>query len=96
MCTEQRLRQGVNIVRGKVSDQDTEGTRVSVQRLLAHSERMIQVATRVVDHSQDALYRNGIMVFVQRLQAGMSNLFFFLFNCIAVFSLSMSQSPADN
>jgi hypothetical protein len=70
MVTEQRLKQLVNVVRGKVTEKEMEGTRMGLQKLLAHAHRMTQVARRVVDHHSDALFRNGLMVFVQQLESG--------------------------
>ncbi|XP_076461227.1 uncharacterized protein LOC143293831 isoform X2 [Babylonia areolata] len=66
--TEQRMRQGVNVVRGKVCEGNEEETRTGLRQLLAHARRMMQVATHVVDHHCDPLFRNGLMVFIQQLQ----------------------------
>ena len=67
---EQRMRQGVNVARGKVADNDEKGARVSLRKLLAHARRMTQVAMRVVDNHCDAVFRNGLMVYVQQMESG--------------------------
>ncbi|KAL8604954.1 hypothetical protein ACOMHN_028582 [Nucella lapillus] len=69
---EQRMRQVVNGVRRTVSEGDAMGAQSGLRRLLAHAQHMRQVATRVVDHHRDVLFRNGLMVFVQQLDAARS------------------------
>ena len=64
------MRQGVNVVRGKVSEHDAHSAKAGLRMLLAHARRMVQVATRVVTNSCDAVFRNGLMVFVQQMEAG--------------------------
>ena len=70
---EQRMRQGVNVVRGKVASNDEKGSRDGLRKLLAHARRMTQVALRVVDNHCDAVFRNGLMVYVQQMESGEYN-----------------------
>ncbi|XP_025095727.1 uncharacterized protein LOC112564862 isoform X2 [Pomacea canaliculata] len=65
--TEQRIRQSINVIRGCLSERDIPGLKYSLRKLLAHARHMIQVATQVVDHHFDPIFRNGLLVFIQRM-----------------------------
>ncbi|KAK7479365.1 hypothetical protein BaRGS_00029443, partial [Batillaria attramentaria] len=71
--TEQRMRQGVNIVRGSVASGDKTEARAGLRKLLTHARRMAQVANRVVDSHCDPVFRNGLLVFIQQLDSARSS-----------------------
>lgn len=70
-----------------MSERDIPGLKYSLRKLLAHARHMIQVATQVVDHHFDPIFRNGLLVFIQRMTEGIEYMIFYnnSFNCSKFF-----------
>lgn len=76
--SEQRIQQCANVLRTKIEERDKMGVKNVVKKLLSHSHRMVQVSRRVVDNNCDAVFRNGLLVFVHGMISGWSVIFFLI------------------
>jgi len=60
----------VNTCNGCLLLPDSDGFTKMLHTILGRSRRVAMVAERVVDASDDALYRNGLMAYVHQLKKG--------------------------
>ncbi|XP_048258541.1 uncharacterized protein LOC124139394 [Haliotis rufescens] len=66
--SELKIGEDICAVRGFLLQADHEGSTEAISCVFRRTRRVIQIAQSVVDHSTDAIYRNGLLVFVRKLQ----------------------------
>jgi len=65
---ERKIEDAINTCNGSILISDKRGFQIMLQSVLGGSRRVVQVAEGIVDGSCDAMYRNGLMVYVQKLK----------------------------
>ncbi|XP_052773013.1 uncharacterized protein LOC128211918 isoform X1 [Mya arenaria] len=68
LVSERKVEEDLHTCNGCILLSDLHGVTVTWQSAIGRSRRVAQVAERVVDASDDALYRNGLMAFVKKLK----------------------------
>lgn len=71
---ERKVEDDINTCNGSILISDHHGFDILLQSVIGRSRRVAQVAERIVDANSDALFRNGLMVFVQKLKKCMYDL----------------------
>lgn len=68
--TERKVEEDINTCNGFVLLSDPQGLSLVLQSLVGRSRRVAKVAERIVDGHDDAVFRNGLMVFIKQLCKG--------------------------
>ncbi|XP_067657935.1 vinculin-like [Haliotis asinina] len=66
--SELKISEDISAVRGFLLEADKDGSTEAISCVFHRTSRVIQIAQSVVDHNTDAIYRNGLLVFVRKLQ----------------------------
>ncbi|XP_046568621.1 uncharacterized protein LOC124277012 [Haliotis rubra] len=66
--SELKISEDISAVRGFLLEADQDGSTEAISRVFHRTRRVMQIAQSVVDHNTDAIYRNGLLVFVRKLQ----------------------------
>ena len=69
---ERRIEDDINSCNGCILIADKPCFHQLLQSMIGRSRRVVTVAERIVDNSDDAMFRNGLMVFVQQLKKGIN------------------------
>ncbi|XP_053407384.1 uncharacterized protein LOC123547184 isoform X2 [Mercenaria mercenaria] len=68
LVSERKVEDDINTCNGCLLITDQAGFSVMLQAVIGRSRRVAQVAERIVDAHEDPLFRNGLMVFIQKLK----------------------------
>ncbi|XP_033755819.1 catenin alpha-like [Pecten maximus] len=66
--SETKIEEDVNVCLGFLTEDDLVGVASALRGVVGRSRRVAQFAERIVDHSQDPLYRNGLQSYIKQLQ----------------------------
>ncbi|XP_069113867.1 uncharacterized protein [Argopecten irradians] len=66
--SETKIEEDVNICLGFLREEDVVGLASALRGVVGRSRRVAQFAERIVDNSQDPLYRNGLQSYIKQLQ----------------------------
>ncbi|OWF53522.1 uncharacterized protein LOC110446295 isoform X2 [Mizuhopecten yessoensis] len=66
--SESKIEEDVNVCLGFLTEEDLVGVASALRGVVGRSRRVGQFAVRIVDHSQNPLYRNGLQSYIKQLQ----------------------------
>ena len=67
---ETRLQEDLQEIKDTMFSQETSSLARLVKSVVGRARRCIQVGTTMVDKSHDPIYRNGLMVYINKLEKG--------------------------
>ncbi|XP_060073578.1 uncharacterized protein LOC132553356 [Ylistrum balloti] len=66
--SESKIEEDVSVCLGFIAEEDLVGVAKTLRGVVGRSRRVAQFAERIVDHSRDPLYRNGLQSYIKQLQ----------------------------
>ena len=67
---ETRLQEDLQEIKDTMFSQETSSLARLVKSVVGRARRCVQVGTTMVDKSHDPMYRNGLMVYINKLEKG--------------------------
>ncbi|KAJ8312557.1 hypothetical protein KUTeg_009930 [Tegillarca granosa] len=68
--SEEKVKEDVSTCRGFIMTCDESGISLMCRSMIGRARRVCQVAERIIENHHDAVYRNGLLVYVKQLQKG--------------------------